>query len=174
MRTLAPPLFTHLACVVVAGATTSASATGDPISYPRFRANLTSFRHASSSTAFLITGNRVSRTVEDGHHLYVMTRAAGGGSASGGTLIVKARHATYVMPATALPYLGRELDPSLFDFATLRTAEHDGRLWVHIGYRGPRPVLPGITITSYGVRGATGYLTPASSSAFGSALASCS
>jgi hypothetical protein len=74
------------------------------------------------------------------------------------------------IPAAALPYLGRGLDPSLFSIGALERAERGGRLPVTISYRGRRPRLPGVTITgsSHGI--ADGYLTDASAGLFGRAL----
>lgn len=161
-----------LAAGVVAGAATSATAAGAPatVSHSRSRATLTSLRQASPPKVFLITGNRVILTVKDGLHLYAATPAPGHGSAPGEVLIINAHRTTYVIPATALPYLGRQLDPRLFDVATLLRAEHDGRLRVRIGYRGALPTLPGVTLTSHGGDSATGYLTRTSSPALGAAL----
>lgn len=43
---------------------------------------------------------------------------------------------TYVMPITAAPYLGRGLDPGLFETGALATAESGGRLPVRVGIPG--------------------------------------
>jgi hypothetical protein len=78
---------------------------------------------------------------------------------------------SYEVPVDALPYLGRGLDPSLFDIAALLAAESGGRLPVRIGYHGRLPALPGVTITSAARGVAAGYLTGASARVFGAALA---
>ncbi len=50
---------------------------------------------------------------------------------------------TYVVPADALPYLGRGLDPGLFDIASLLRDQAGGRLPVEVRYAGRVPSLPG-------------------------------
>ncbi len=106
---------------------------------------------------------------------------AGPGQAA--TVLARPRHGLYVLfsfsvcadrltvPMAALPYLGRGLDPSLFQIAALRRAERAGRLYVRIGYQGRLPGLPGVTITASGHGQASGYLTAASARRFGAALA---
>jgi hypothetical protein len=55
---------------------------------------------------------------------------------------------TYVVPADALPYLGRGLSPGPFDIAGLLRDQAGGRLPVEVRYAGRVPSLPGISITS--------------------------
>ncbi|HET7013241.1 MAG TPA: hypothetical protein VFI65_04995 [Streptosporangiaceae bacterium] len=74
------------------------------------------------------------------------------------------------IPVDVLPFLGRGLDPSLFDVSALRRLERDGRLPVLVSYQGPAPKLPGITITRAIGGIASGYLTARSASRFGVAL----
>lgn len=75
---------------------------------------------------------------------------------------------TYVIPNSARPYLGRFLDPALFDVSTPAGA----RIPIRITYAGPSaPTVPGVTITSTTAGAASGYLTPASARRFGAALA---
>jgi hypothetical protein len=79
----------------------------------------------------------------------------------------------YAIPATALPYLGHGLDPSLFDVRAVVRAEgaNSGRLPVSIGYQGTRPgPVPGISIMAAASGMARGYLTAASEKRFGRAL----
>src|SRR5215472_3728505 len=78
---------------------------------------------------------------------------------------------TYVIPADAMPYLGRGLDPSLFDIASLLRDQAGGRLPVEVRYAGRVPSLPGISITVAHRGIARGYLTAASAKRFGAALA---
>ena len=78
---------------------------------------------------------------------------------------------TYVIPADALPYLGRGLDPGLFDIASLLRDQAGGRLPVEVRYAGRVPSLPGISITVAHRGIARGYLTAASAKRFGAALA---
>jgi hypothetical protein len=80
-------------------------------------------------------------------------------------------HATYYIPAQAIPYLGRGLDPSLFDLQSLQRLESGGRLPVTVSYAGATPAIPGITITRARGGTAAGYLTAASAKLFGAALA---
>jgi hypothetical protein len=77
----------------------------------------------------------------------------------------------YVIPADALPYLGRGLDPGLFDIASLLRDQAGGRLPVEVRYAGRVPTLPGISITVAHRGIARGYLTAASAKRFGAALA---
>ena len=51
------------------------------------------------------------------------------------------------VPAAALPYVGRALDPSLFRVSLLARREADGRLPVRVAYRRGRPLLPGVSVT---------------------------
>ena len=84
------------------------------------------------------------------------------------TLLVGGKH--YVVPVAAAPYLGRGLDPSLFDVGALARQETQGRLPVQVAYVGGLPRLPGVTITGRGAGTASGYLTAAGARAFGQAL----
>jgi hypothetical protein len=77
----------------------------------------------------------------------------------------------YLVPVMAVPYLGRALDPGLFDPAAAARAEAGGRLPVRLSYTGHAPRLPGVTITRAGAGTADGYLTQAGAAAFGKALA---
>jgi hypothetical protein len=74
------------------------------------------------------------------------------------------------VPADALPFMGRGLDPGLFSVAALQRAEHGGRLPVRVSYRGRVPSLPGVTITHAAAGEAEGYLTARSALRFGAAL----
>ena len=79
---------------------------------------------------------------------------------------------TYVIPATAEPYLGRYLDVGLFDVTTLTAAGFSERIPLRITFDpGTRPSLPGVTITSSSGGSATGYVTRTSARVFGAALA---
>ena len=75
------------------------------------------------------------------------------------------------VPADALPFVGRGLDPSLFAVRALQRREHAGRLPVRVSYHGRRaPALPGVIITHAAAGTADGYLTPRSARRFGAAL----
>jgi hypothetical protein len=78
----------------------------------------------------------------------------------------------YVVPASARPYLGRLLDPGLFDVSRLIRAGLRGRVPVRLALApGAVPSLPGVTITSRVPGAASGYLTRAGARRFGAALA---
>jgi hypothetical protein len=79
---------------------------------------------------------------------------------------------SYLVPPQAVPYLGRGLDPSLFDVAALAGRERAGRLPVTVTYGGGVPRLPGVTLTHTASGAAQGYLTEAGARVFGAALAS--
>jgi len=80
---------------------------------------------------------------------------------------------TYVIPASARPYLGRFLDPALFDVTSSASAGGAARIPVRLTYAGTTvPAVPGVTVTSSSAGTATGYLTAASARRFGAALAS--
>ena len=136
---------------------------------------------ARPAPVLLITGDRL--VVGPGNAITVLrapATAAGGppevligyGCASSAASQSAVSHSAQSVriPAAALPYLGRGLDPSLFSIGALEHAERDGRLPVSIAYRGRAPRLPGVTITrlSHGI--ADGYLTDASARLFGRAL----
>jgi hypothetical protein len=84
---------------------------------------------------------------------------------------LRAGSKNYLVPVVAVPYLGRGLDPALFDPAALARAETGGRLPVRLGFTGGVPHLPGVTITRAGTGTADGYLTQAGAVRFGQALA---
>jgi hypothetical protein len=117
----------------------------------------------------LPTGEQVTIAVEGGSTAYVPS----GGS---GFLTYQAADSDqYVVPAEARPYLGRQLDPSLFDVSALLRA-HLGvpaaRVPVGLGFAPGSKVSapPGVTLTSVGGASASGYLTAGSASVFAAAL----
>lgn len=116
----------------------------------------------------------------NGDRLTVMPASRGGragaitpaGSALASTLTsLTAGGTAYQVPVDALPYIGRGLDPSLFDVAGLVTQETGGRLPVRLSYQGRQPAMPGVTITRAAAGIADGYLTASSAKTFGAALA---
>jgi hypothetical protein len=90
--------------------------------------------------------------------------------ASGQVQTLRVAGKTFVIPVAAAPYLGRGLDPSLFDLAALSRIEAGGRLPVDMAFSGGLPKLPGVTVTHPGAGTAQGYLTRAGAEAFGRAL----
>lgn len=80
----------------------------------------------------------------------------------------------YVVPQSAVPYLGTTLNPALFDVTRLAQQEHGSpSLAVQLGLRSPagRVAVPGITVRQRSGLTATGRLTEASARRFGAALA---
>jgi hypothetical protein len=123
---------------------------------------------AAASPVLLINGDRllIRRTPSGGRAITLLP-------APGAQSIVSLSSGSRSedIPSDALPYLGRGLDPSLFDLSALRLAEAGGRLPVQVSYVGRRPALPGVTITQARRGIARGYLTSSSAAAFGAALA---
>ncbi|MGO9294548.1 MAG: hypothetical protein ACLP52_11865 [Streptosporangiaceae bacterium] len=89
---------------------------------------------------------------------------------SAGVLVLRQGSRADYIPADALPYLGRGLNPDLFSLAALRRAESGKRLPVRMTFSGRRPALPGVIVTRSGAGTASGYLTAASARRFGAAL----
>ncbi len=92
-------------------------------------------------------------------------------AADGGAILtLHVARATYDIPVDALPYLGRGLDPSLFNRALLQRFATGARLPVKISFSGRRPALPGVSVRQWGGTTATGFLTASSAKVFGAAL----
>lgn len=117
----------------------------------------------------LPTGEQVTVAVEGGRTAYVP-------SGDSGFLAYQAADSDqYVVPAEARPYLGRQLDPSLFDVSALLRARLDmpaARVPVDVAFAPGAKVSapPGVTLTSVRGASASGYLTAGSSSLFAAAL----
>jgi hypothetical protein len=108
--------------------------------------------------------------VPSGHGFAVVRKAAGPAMAGALTAHTIGGH-QYAIPLIAMPYLGRGLDPSLFDLAALAAHEAAGRIPVRVAYHGTSPpVLPGVMVTHAAAGTATGYLTVTSAGTFGAAL----
>jgi hypothetical protein len=149
--------------VIAAGLAIAAAVTSFTASPAAASASTRASTVTGPSTAILLNGDRL---IPNGSGSYGVI-PAGSGFASAVTGF-RTGGSTYEVPLAALPYLGRGLDPSLFDIARL---PRDGRLGVTIAYRGTRaPVLPGVTVTSAAAGRAAGYLTAASARVFASAL----
>jgi hypothetical protein len=119
----------------------------------------------------LVTGDRVlASSSPAGPRTAAVWPAPGTGQATS-VAELRAGGQGFVIPLTALPYLGHGLDLSLFDVNALLRTEQGGRLPVTLRYRGRRPAVPGIIVTQVGPGAAQGYLTPASAARFGAALA---
>lgn len=124
----------------------------------------------SGQPILLIDGTRLSVASLAGHPAGVTVLPGGSGGLAGSVQSVRFAGQTYEFPAAALPYVGRGLDPSLFELSALRRIEKGGRLPVDIRYQGRLPKLPGVTVTSSSGGSAAGYLTASSARAFGAAL----
>jgi hypothetical protein len=154
--TLAILTATAPAAAVTGSATSANAATPSPA-------------RARAGTVLLINGTVASIPAGPAASRPAMITAAGGGFA--GSLVTLGIGGTaQEIPAAALPYIGRGLAPSLFDMPLLASEEIGGRLPVQVAYRGHRPRLPGVTITSATAGTARGYLTAGSARAFGAAL----
>jgi len=174
---LAAGLSTALALCAAAGASTArASSTPAAVTARVAGPAAAPAGPAATSSLFLIDGVRAQ--LAQGPGVCSFSLDVGGSPAAGSTLASIGEQTqtmtvggqTYLLPVTAVPYLGRGLDASLFDLATLRTLEAGGRLPVQLAYNGALPALPGITVTSSGDGMAHGYLTLAGARTFGAAL----
>jgi hypothetical protein len=118
----------------------------------------------------LVTGDAVKVTKDaKGRTIVRGVPATRSGAGAAFQTVTTPKH-TYVIPASARPYLGRFLDPALFDVTTLSAA--GARIPVRLTFTGTAvPAVPGVTVTSSTAGAATGYLTAASSRRFGAALA---
>jgi hypothetical protein len=125
-----------------------------------------------ASIATLITGERVVLgTDRHGMPTTQIVTAANDGPASQDK-VVNLNGDTYVIPASAMAYVGRFLDPGLFDATVLAAAGYGERMPLAITYEpGTSPSLPGVTITSASGGSAQGYVTPSGARVFGAALA---
>ena len=75
---------------------------------------------------------------------------------------------TYVVPASALPYLGHGLDRELFNVTRrAATGARDDRVALRMSFAHARPEVAGLKVTSTSDGSAKGYLTKASARTFG-------
>ena len=120
----------------------------------------------------LITGDRVVLgTASDGTSTARVLRTADEGPASQ-IKLVNLNGRVLAIPATAMAYFGRALDPSLFDVSALARAAFGDRMPLLIRYpAGTKPNVPGVTITSASAGIAHGFVTRRSAKDFGAALA---
>ncbi|OFE14738.1 hypothetical protein BA895_08580 [Humibacillus sp. DSM 29435] len=124
----------------------------------------------ATRTVTLLTGDSVVLSTASGRTSATIRPAATSGVRSVVTTLRLGDRA-YAVPAVARPYLGRYLDPSLFDVSSTTAAGPTVR--VNLAYSGStKPVVPGVTVTSARDGLAAGYLTPQSAQTFGAALAS--
>ena len=126
-----------------------------------------------SATVTLATGDRVTvSSPPGGRPSYIVRPAPGSRGAADSYQGTGGDH--YVVPAAAIPYLGTELDRSLFDVSALVRDGITGgaRVPVSLGFAPGTPPAapPGVTLTSVSGSSAQGYLTPASTNSFAAAL----
>jgi hypothetical protein len=126
----------------------------------------------SAQSVTLVTGDRVTVNDIGGRTSYAVVGKSGGSGPFESYQTPAGEH--YLIPAEAVPYLGRQLDAALFDVtALLRDGLTSGsRIPVSLSFAsGVTPTAPpGITLTSVGTSSATGYLTAASGTAFAAGL----
>ncbi|MEZ0112185.1 hypothetical protein ABH920_006204 [Catenulispora sp. EB89] len=147
------------------------SATGAPTTAPNTAVTASPISPTTARAVTLITGDRVSLTTSGGRTSAQLTSAAGTGPAETYT----ARGGDeYVVPAVAKPYLGRQLDPALFDISALLRDNLAGGAHIPVAVTytaGTTPsALPGVTLTSVGGQSASGYVTAASTAEFTAGL----
>jgi hypothetical protein len=125
----------------------------------------TAQRPAKTTTVLLATGQRVWVTGTGTSANVAIQRAAG----DGGQPILTQRRAgeTYVVPASAVPYLGHGLDRELFNVTRPATGGKAGRVMLKVTYSKTRPAVTGLTVTSTSKGSARGYVTPTSAAALG-------
>ena len=127
--------------------------------------------HPVRRIATLITGERVALgTSPSGIPTAQLVRAANDGPAANVKILSLGGH-VYAIPASAMAYAGRFLDPSSFDVTALAHAGFGDRIPLRIRYTDKLPALPGVTITSKGSGRARGYVTRSSARTFGAAVA---
>jgi hypothetical protein len=122
----------------------------------------------AARSLLLITGDHLVVRPEPGGRSEIAVRP--GAPDHDGLVSLRRGGITDLIPADALPYLGRGLDPSLFDVPQLLRAEACGRLPLRITFSGRPPALPGVTVARTGPGPAQGYLTSSSARSFGLAL----
>jgi hypothetical protein len=119
----------------------------------------------------LITGDTVAVSSVAGHaQTAVVARSRHGIAGQFNTYHVGGDE--YVIPGAARRYVGRVLDPSLFDVTKLAKQNPTGRFAVSAALTaGTKPAVPGLTVTTRTATAESGYLTAAGARAFGAALA---
>jgi hypothetical protein len=125
-----------------------------------------------SRTVTLVTGQRLAVDMADGR--ITAYRVLPGGDTRGALLSFGVGDGDrYVVPADAMPDVGRTLDLSLFDVTALaRGGAGDGSVPVTLSFTAGAPpsAPPGVRLTSVSGSTATGVLTPASAGAFARAV----
>jgi hypothetical protein len=121
---------------------------------------------SDSRTVTLLTGDQVTLTTSESGPQTIAVHPASHTAGNGSFLSFQDGSGDrYVIPAVAQPYVGRQLDLSLFDVtAAAKSTATDDRVPVTVSYaKGARPTAPtGVTLTSTGGSSAHGYATAAS------------
>ncbi|MFK0111913.1 hypothetical protein [Streptomyces sp. NPDC091217] len=148
-----------------AAANTGTTVTATPVAAP--------VAAPSAKTVTLPTGDRIVVRTAAGHTSYQVA----GESASHRSSFTSFQTGSgdrYLIPAEATPYLGRQLDASMFDVTALLDADLTSRSRIPVTLRfaaGATPAAPpGVTLTSTSASSATGYLTAASGADFAAGL----
>ncbi|MEO7059477.1 MAG: hypothetical protein ABI083_07155 [Lapillicoccus sp.] len=172
MRRLAVGVVATAAALSLAAPSMSAGAAGAAGAGPggpRAGDSFAAPQTPARSEVTLITGERVQVTAGPRGPQVAITPVATTGPSS----VVQTMHVgnrSYVVPAVARPYLGRQLDPSLFEVTAAATGGE--KIPVSVSYSGAaRPSVAGLTLTAASAGHATGYFTPTSAKTFGAALA---
>ena len=122
-----------------------------------------------SREVLLPTGQRVWVSGSGTRARVAIQRAAGDGGQS--MITMRRSTGTYVVPASALPYLGHGLDRELFNVTGRISADSSAaRVLVSIKYRSKVPLVPGVTVTTKSGGVAHGFLTEKSARSFGRSL----
>jgi hypothetical protein len=135
--------------------------------------SVTPLRAATQVTVPLITGDQVTVTsTVGGRPSYALRHAAGSRGAAVSYQVPEGEH--YVIPAVAVPFVGKELGRSLFDVSALARDGITGgaRVPVSLAFSpGVTPAAPpGVTLTSVSGSSARGFLTASSGLTFAAAL----
>jgi len=165
------PLWLSCGLVAVVAVTASGQALAASVSVP----TTTQAKAASAPAArgvTLVTGDSVRVTKDAKGRTIVAGLPATRSGAGAAFQTVTTPKRTYAVPFSARPYLGRFLDPTLFDVTALSRAGVGARIPVRLTFSGAKvPAVPGLTVTSSTTGAASGYLTAASARRFGGALA---
>src|SRR5215469_2747338 len=157
-----------VAAVAVAGLPVVTASASDLAGPPAVR--VTAAGQATAATVPLITGGRVMVTTADGRRSFLVRGAAG--AAVG---YQDAAGDQFVVPAAAVPYVGKQLGTSLFDVSALARDGITGGARIPVALRfapGARVTAPPwVTLTWARGQVARGYVTVASGRRLGAALA---
>lgn len=127
----------------------------------------------AKATVVLPTGDQVTAVTANGRTTY-SPHVGTTGSKTGFDTYTAANGDEYVIPAEAVPFLNRQLNPAIFDVSALLRAGQTGskKLPVTMTFAaGITPAAPpGVTLTSTSGQSAQGYLTASSGGQFAAGL----